>query len=342
MYPQKSLSVFSLTILLGLFSFFCAGSKMVLAQEKDLILSNLWEFPTGKSVSILSSSTFPQTDSRITLAIIVIHGIERQAPSGLSRLVRAARMENREAETLVVAPAFLTAGDKRLSNQHFWSSSGWSEGNLSQDSELKTRRLSSFEVVDRIYRELIAPGRYPGLKRIAVVGHSAGGQFVNRYAACGQAESNQERGVEVVFVCANPSSYLYLDKRRPLAGREEFAIPSEAQFPRFNRWKYGLDKLNDYAKRSGEMQIQDNLMNRQVVYLVGSRDNSNDENLSTNPAAMIQGANRFERWNNYRRYVQMFPVWTKSSRFVPVEGVTHDATGMFLSAAGRAAIFDNS
>lgn len=131
----------------------------------------------------------------------------------------------------------------------------------------------------------------------------------------------------------------HLDERRPLAGSEEFDIPDSALFPNYNRWKYGLSGLNDYAKKQGATQIQHQLSSRKVVYLGGSTDKEADENLATVAAAMVQGPNRFERWRNYRRYVQLFPKWAKNSRFAEVKGVTHDATGMFVSDEGRASIF---
>ena len=58
----------------------------------------------------------------------------------------------------------------------YWSESCRKTG----DASLDTGRLSSFAVVDRLLAGVTTAG-YPSLKRIVVAGHSAGGQFVNRY-----------------------------------------------------------------------------------------------------------------------------------------------------------------
>ncbi|MDH5254632.1 MAG: hypothetical protein OEW72_01840 [Gammaproteobacteria bacterium] len=62
---------------------------------------------------------------------------------------------------------------------------------------------------------------------VAIVGHSAGGQFVSRYAA-----GTRLKGL--TFIAANPGSYMYLDRNRPVSG----------VCAGFNDYRYGLDDLN--------------------------------------------------------------------------------------------------
>ena len=63
-------------------------------------------------------------------------------------------------------------------------------------------------------------------------GNSAGGQFVNRYAAVDRGpDVLAGRGLQVRFVISNPSTYLYFDRERPVS------VPDGA---RVNHWRYGL------------------------------------------------------------------------------------------------------
>ena len=96
------------------------------------------------------------------------------------------------------------------------------------------KRLSSFAVADRLLAELSDAKRFPNLRRIVLAGHSAGGQFVNRYVAVGrlgESGAGPARRLEYRFLVANPSSYLYLDGRRPVAGGDRFEVPAKKPPP---------------------------------------------------------------------------------------------------------------
>jgi hypothetical protein len=69
--------------------------------------------------------------------------------------------------------------------------------------------LSSFEVIDRLID--VAVKRNPGIRRIIILGHSAGGQFVVRYAAINSRhELLEQQGVSIRYVVANSSSYPFV------------------------------------------------------------------------------------------------------------------------------------
>src|SRR5438445_52472 len=76
-----------------------------------------------------------------------------------------------------------------------------------------TDKLTSFDFVDEILRKLANKQVFPNLKAIVVAGHSAGGQFVDRYAMANQV--HDKVGVPVTYIVSNPSSYAYLDRMRP-------------------------------------------------------------------------------------------------------------------------------
>ena len=82
------------------------------------------------------------------------------------------------------------------------ASEGWKQGDGSKTSP----PVSSFAALDRLIAGIVRSHRFPGLRHIVVAGHSAGGQFVERYAASTRLSVR----VPVRYVVANPSSYLYL------------------------------------------------------------------------------------------------------------------------------------
>lgn len=49
---------------------------------------------------------------------------------------------------------------------------------------------------------------YPNLRKILIVGFSAGGQFVQRYALGGMGASNLVSAVDVAYFVLSPSSYV--------------------------------------------------------------------------------------------------------------------------------------
>ena len=234
-------------------------------------------FPVGSSYVPYCTNNKPGP------AVFVIHGTERNARDYFRYL--------QNLDTLVIAPQFQASGPGM-----YWSS-GWKEGNKSSDPQ----RVSSYEVLDRMVE------MFHG---VAIVGHSAGGQFVTRYAAGTRLQG-------LTFIVANPSSYLYLDRTRPVSGA----------CSGFNNYRYGLDHLNSYM-RAG---ISPDYPNRNVIYLLGSLDTKADSYLDTSCAANLEGSNRFDRGGKFYSHLATHfgrPVHRK----VIVYGVGHDPARMLNAA----------
>jgi pimeloyl-ACP methyl ester carboxylesterase len=300
------------------------------------------DFPTGRWVSCLCTADLRQPQPQARTAVIVIHGYRGSGRNNLRWIVDAARLSGKGAETLVLAPQFPSADDKLQPNGHYWSKGGWAAGDLSKDSREPDKRLSSFAVADRLFTELSDAKRFPNLRRIVLVGHSAGGQFVNRYVAVGrlgEGKASPAGQLEYRFLVANPSSYLYLDGRRPVAGTDRFEVPKQKPAG-YNMWRYGLENRNAYAAGMTAEEIKTNVSTRTAYYLIGAEDNRQDGNLARGPAAMAEGENRYDRWQKFRRYVALFPERRGHAVFAEVPKAGHSGRQMFTSQAARRAMFE--
>ena len=78
--------------------------------------------------------------------------------------------------------------------------------------------------MDQILRRLADRKIFPNMAVIVIAGHSAGGQFVSRYEMANRVEN--ELGVPVRYVVANPSSYAWPDATRALPVGD--AAPADA------------------------------------------------------------------------------------------------------------------
>jgi pimeloyl-ACP methyl ester carboxylesterase len=273
----------------------------------------------GRKLALFTSAPLDEPDPELTEAIIVIHGALRNADDYF-RSIKGAR------HRLVIAPQFLTEDDVRGDEQRagylHWATEDW-KGGLGE--------VSSFTVMDTLLRKLKT---FSGLQQVTIVGNSAGGQFVNRYAAVGRGPN--ELTMRVRFVVANPSTYLYFDRNRPkgdaFAPNESFEV---------NQWRYGFEDVPDYVRETGESAADhfERYIERDVVYLLGKRDaDPGAALLEIHPAAEAQGRTRRERGEIYHRYLR-HKAERDVHKLVYVPRVGHDAAAMFGSRRGRKQLF---
>ncbi|NKZ02217.1 hypothetical protein [Actinomadura latina] len=273
----------------------------------------------GHKFAYFASGSLDEPDRRLREAVIVVHGALRNAGDYFRSIEKAPRR-------LVIAPQFLTEddvrGDEGRAGYLHWGTEDW-KGGLGE--------VSSFTVMDELLRKLSA---FPRLRRVTIVGNSAGGQFVNRYAAVGRGPD--DLAVPVRFVVANPSTYLYFDRDR----REGDAFVPHGD-PDVDQWRYGFGGgVPDYVgtARSGD-DHWGRYIGRDVVYLLGAEDADRGAALlEIHPAAEAQGGTRVERGEVYHAYLR-HKAGRDVHRLVHVPGVGHDAGQMFASRQGRAHIF---
>ena len=257
--------------------------------------------------------------------VVVVHGALRDSDRYLASAQHAARLAASDA--LIVAPQFLAEVDP-AAGALYWTVEGWKGGYPA----LGPAPLSSFGVMDGLLGQL-APEPGPG-PAVVVFGNSAGGQFVNRYAAVGRGpDLLAERGLRVRFVIANPSTYLYFDRERPVEVQDG---------ARVNDWRYGFDGAPGYVDL-GPRQSLERYLGRDVTVVLGALDTGGAALLlEVSPAAMAQGANRFDRGLLYDQHVRRLARAAgrpARHRLVQLAGIGHDARDVLAAAPTRQIVF---
>ena len=289
-------------------------------------------------------------DPNLERLVIVVQG-DRRRPADYLEAMSGAAETAAANDVLILAPSFRIAGEldpgERSGDAAYWSQSGWKEGALSRcDPWQRPWRVSSFAVVDALITAVVGSGLWPSINEVVLVGHSAGGQFVQRYAAGSRIEESLAGlGLRFRFVVANPSSYLYLTRHRLAAETGTFELLSDDQIaacPRANRYKYGLRGLNEYMSRSDRAEIRRRYARRSIDYVVGELDTDPDDpRFDATCAARLQGDTRYDRGRTFHGYLAHHYGGEVHARhrLVVVPGVGHDVREIFAAANVRAAMF---
>jgi hypothetical protein len=273
--------------------------------------------------------------SGIERLLVVVHGALRDSDRYFAHADAAAGDAGSSA--LIVAPQFLADVDREATasapaDTLYWGVEGWKGG----EPALEPAPISSFTAMDHLLLQLTAPDRLPDTKKLSVVivGNSAGGQYVNRYAAVGRApDTLAKRGIPVRFIVANPSTYLYFNQERPVAVPDITGI---------NRWRYGFDYAPAYVD-SSPLQSLKRYLARDVTIVLGSEDRDGGALLlEVSAAAMAQGANRLERGINYNRYIRKLAHekgLAATHQVIELDGVGHAASDVLAAAPTREIMF---
>lgn len=287
----------------------------------------------GAKLPLFADQGWVEGHARVERAIVVVHGRRRDA--GVYRDVMAAAARAAGTECLIVAPQFLTLRDARTHDLPTailaWDEAAWMGG----DPAANPAPVSSFAALDGILGRLADRALFPRLARILVVGHSGGGQVVQRYAVL----SNRPEVWR--YVVANSSSYAWFGPERPTG--EGFAIPDAGRFPGYDDWKYGMNGRPDLGGSASVAALEARYVARDIVYLLGREDRDPAHPaLDRAPGAMAQGANRLERGRNHFRYLAARHGGALRHRLIEVPGVGHDPRGMFVDVEARAKLFGDT
>jgi hypothetical protein len=341
-YPRGTLAAVLLLV-----SFAAAAA----AREKPVasLARHVFTLQTAQgavSVPVEISADLNTIHPEITRAAIVFHGKGRNVEGYYHALEIAASEARADArQTLLWAPQFIREEDAeahRLPKQFLrWHAGSWSAG----EPATSPVSLSTFDVIDAMLLALANHERFPNLKTVVLIGHSGGGQLLNRYAIVGtEPAALAQAGIHVRFVIANPSSFFYFSDDRPTANGS-FAAFSASSCPQFNHWRYGPVHAPPYVADSTAAAWQkreQDYVAADVIYLQGAEDTDPEQvDLDTSCAGEAEGPERLDRGKAYFRYLSGRHTGGFEHKLWFVSGVAHVGSRMVESPCAVAAVFEH-
>ncbi len=269
--------------------------------------------PEGRYSIVYRSHPVETPNAEIERAMIVVHGAGRNADNYFASAMAGAFLAGETAKAMVIAPRLAANSgecrDALDAGEISWtcgSKNDWRGGG----EAVGLSSVTTFDFIDTLIAKLARREVFPNLRHIVITGHSAGGQFVHRYAAAGRAEPGA--GVAVHYIVANPSTYLYLDDQRLAAGTCSEKNGCTGRFlpygegrncTTFNRWRNGLEERGGYAARVSDADLKAQLVSRDVTYLLGELDTLPKYGFDNTCPAMAQGPDRLARGITYWNYI---------------------------------------
>jgi pimeloyl-ACP methyl ester carboxylesterase len=294
----------------------------------------------GSAGHVLLYRSYPleTKNAAIRRALIVVHGLLRDADSHFRASMAGAFLADALDDTLVIAPRFASdeggdCDDSLAAGEIAWHCDprfdSWRAGGASVDAS-----TTSFDVMDEILRKLDRKDVFPNLRAIVVAGHSGGGQFASRYEMANVVHEGLT--VKPSYVVMNPSSYAYLDGMRP-ARNTFMPYADRANCTTYDTWPYGMKDRNGYAARLSEERLKAQLAARPTTYMVGELDVLPIYGFDSSCPAMAQGPTRLARGRAYAKYVS--ERYGAKHAFVEVDACGHSARCMLTSEQSLPLLF---
>ncbi len=277
----------------------------------------------GRRLPVFSSQSLKASQS-IRRIVLIVHGIRRNAGDYFRMMNGLAEDSGVDgSDQFIIAPQFLNNNDvddetSVPQGTLYWQNSEWKEGQKDLGGQ-----FSSFAVLDALLITLKT--RFPNVERVVLASHSAGSQMIQRYAALTTVDQSPIlRGVQLHFLVASPSSYLYLDaERKELCASHQNQTCLLQHCPEFNSYPYGLENIVEYGSKLEPSEIRKNYLRHEIYYALGTADNDSDARvLDRSCAAQAQGSNRLDRGLNF---VSSLARYGYMGRPILVRGATHDA-----------------
>ncbi|UZJ51884.1 hypothetical protein CBS101457_001204 [Exobasidium rhododendri] len=323
---------------------------------------------TGESIAAYWTAN-PNNDNA-TQAFIMIHGKLRNGDTYWTTMNDALETAvdddypGVDSDAIVVAPQFFST----ILNSGQYSSDelAWGDVNAWQAGDIATHPnntvLTSFDALDALVDNFSNSTKYPAMKNVTVVGHGGGGQLISRYA---MVAKDAPANLHVRYIHGDPSSCAYFTTDRPTAMSSGYDLPSPSSCDYFNTWRYGFDNFTGTAQglKSPQQYFQQ-YITRDVISIVGYQDV--ETNGDTYCMANMQGGSkRRDRNLSWWQYVNTLartnedltgfpatfsnlPDWSNISgnaiemQLIVVEDADHNATLVFGSDEGRAALFSSA
>ncbi len=244
---------------------------------------------TGGVIKVFTYRPSLYTDGPL---VLVFHGVGRNAEDYRNFAIAVAE----RFKVLVAAPLF--------EKDRFPPEAYIRGGLLNADGTLRPKEQWTYALVPQLLAALRAGEGRPDLPYY-LLGHSAGGQFLARFAAFYPTEAKR-------IVAGNPGSHL---------------------FPRLD-WDFGYGFGGLPAAISDEAALRRYLAAPLTIYL-GTGDILTDtSNLDQSAGALQQGPHRLARGRACFEFAQKLAAergWTFNWRKVETPGIGHDGGGMFAA-----------
>ncbi|MEM6689793.1 MAG: hypothetical protein AAF664_10225 [Planctomycetota bacterium] len=301
----------------------------------------------GAFIPYAASHSFTEPNPSITRILFSIHSSGFDARQYYNNAHQAAsRVRGALDQTLIVAPQFYEKSAIPHSIPEgllFWRTSPYRGSARSAIGPNVTAiSLSAFAVIDEWLGGLIESGNMPNVREIVMVGHSAGGQFVQRYAMVGKYQNDK---IQFRYVVSAPSSFAYPSAERYSSTKRKFVVPDAstiAKCPKYNHWGYGLEEPYGYFAAQDATKIATSYAKKRVFYVVGQNyADPHDRSLGKSCGAMMQGSHRLQRMQVYQAFLE-FKFGKSINRyhkFAVVPKVGHYGLGTMTSTAGLRALF---
>ncbi len=297
-----------------------------------------------QALHFASNISLNRMDTAVRTLFINIHGLYRNAVGAFESAIDAVSFAGEGKTTLTISPHYANDEDLenyRLANKFlYWRSAEWKDGRQSIINDWRGHKVSmnSYEVMDSLICFVLSSGKFPNIRKVVVAGHSAGGQFVQRYSALTPLPDLLP-AVRFRFIVMNPSSYMYLDARRPDADGT-FVVPDSTGCGQYNRYPKGLTELSDYAQAMGADRIRQNMLTRDIVILLGGDDTDDaDRDLDTTCAAELQGNARLPRGLNFFNYLSSFLEYGQKKNCDVIAKLGHSGGFILSSDKGKKWVF---
>lgn len=282
--------------------------------------------------------------SQIREVVFIIHGTNRNGDDYFATMQSLLKASGKKShEVLLLAPNFPATQDKAkgFTDMPMWNARGWSAG---LDAKNTAFGLSAFNVMDALLLKFTSPDQLPNVTSVIIAGHSAGAQFVQRYAVLNPIDEQvRSRSLDLRYIVANPSSFLYFTTQRPNA--KTFTDFQADNCPGFNQYRYGLQDIIPYGAGKTSHELFKRYMYRNVVYLMGGNDQDPEHKyLDKSCSAQAQGSNRLARAQAYIRYERFLAGRSTKINHLAYEitGVGHNHIKMFGSACSMMIIFQRN
>lgn len=114
----------------------------------------------------------------------------------------------------------------------------WISGNSNANEH--TTYIYSYDVFNQLISRLSSSKHFPNMRKVTLFGFSAGAQSVQRFALYPKFQLRES--MRVRYVIADPSSFLYFDRKRPYTnGEEKFGVPDSSWLP--SQWYFSSSFL---------------------------------------------------------------------------------------------------